>query len=67
MSNLVNTFMGRPFEYWIELQAQVDETGKPAEVEKLILQNVRMRARISFYEQQAREATEFMKSVGDLK
>ncbi len=60
-----NTFFGRSFDYWIELQNTM-QSGF-ADGEKIIAENARLRAKVNFYEQQAKEAAQFLAVTNELR
>ena len=59
---MYSEFMGREFSYWVELQRNVD-----ADKEELLVENARLRAKVSFYEDRLKSMTEFMNRMANGK
>lgn len=55
-----DSFMGKPLEYWLALHVQVQERGLD---EDLIVENAKLRAIVSFYEDQIRKMTEYREKI----
>lgn len=51
----MDTFLGKPFRYWMELQQRVNELN----YEKLMDDIVILSAKVSFYESRIKELSEF--------
>jgi hypothetical protein len=49
---------GKPYRYWVELQAQT-----PPDISKLILEIADLRAKVSFYESRIDEMNKFMEYI----
>jgi hypothetical protein len=56
----IDLFMGKPLNYWVELQNKADELN----VSDLILDNAMMRAKVSFYEAKLNSMFSYMDDIG---
>jgi hypothetical protein len=59
---MYSEFMGREFIYWAELQRNVD-----TDKEELLVENARLRTKVSFYEDRLKSMTEFMDRMASAK
>ena len=64
---MIANFLGKPLEYWYELQDQVALHGKESAIspERLLGEMAGMRARLSFYEKRIKEMASFMERYSD--
>jgi len=58
------TVMGRSYEYWVALSEFVD---KNQDVDRLLTENIRLRAKVSYFEEQVKNATKFLNTADQLK
>ena len=58
------TFLGRPVEFWLNLAEFAD---KNPDVERLITENIRLRAKASYFEEQVKNAAKFLNIADQLK
>lgn len=57
-----DTFMGHPFNYWVELERQANVAGLDAE---LITDNALLRAKVSYYESLFAKAAAYKAQLGE--
>lgn len=57
-------FLGRPMEFWLSLSEFVDRN---LDVERLLTENIHLRAKVSYFEEQVKNATKFISAADQLK
>lgn len=55
------TFLGKPMEYWVELQARFEAGDKDGRQSELLDEIIFLKGRVAFYESRIKEMSRFIK------